>query len=147
MSATKSIRRTTVNLTQATERQVKALTAQGFGTFTDVVRIAIDRMYRTETRKQETAMDEIKSIEIVVTEDALFGNATPADEYNVKASIEAYCTDLANHLYDKYPRARIEVEAGVLDSVRVNGQSDHVEVNVVKELSDRVWNAETWLVH
>ena len=97
--------------------------------------------------RQETAMDEIKSIEIVVTEDALFGNATPADEYNVKASIEAYCTDLANHLYDKYPRARIEVEAGVLDSVRVNGQSDHVEVNVVKELSDRVWNAETWLVH
>ena len=97
--------------------------------------------------RQETEMDEIKSIEIVVTEDALFGNATPADEYNVKASIEAYCTDPANHLYDKYPRARIEVEAGVLDSVRVNGQSDHVEVNVVKELSDRVWNAETWLVH
>ena len=97
--------------------------------------------------RQETEMDEIKSIEIVVTEDALFGNATPAEEYNVKASIEAYCTDLANHLYDKYPRARIEVEAGVLDSVRVNGQSDHVEVNVVKELSDRVWNAETWLVH
>lgn len=97
--------------------------------------------------RQETAMDEIKSIEIVVTEDALFGNATPAEEYNVKASIEAYCTDLANHLYDKYPQARIEVEAGVLDSVRVNGQSDHVEVDVVKELSDRVWNAETWLVH
>lgn len=96
--------------------------------------------------RQETEMDEIKSIEIVVTEDALFGNATPAEEYNVKASIEAYCTDLANHLYDKYPRARIEVEAGVLDSVRVNGQSDHVEVDVVKELSDRVWNAETWLV-
>ena len=97
--------------------------------------------------RQETAMDEIKSIEIVVTEDALFGNATPAEEYNVKASIEAYCTDLANHLYDKYPQARIEVEAGALDSVKVNGQSDHVEVNVVKELSDRVWNVETWLVH
>jgi len=97
--------------------------------------------------RQETAMDEIKSIEIVVTEDALFGNATPADEYNVKASIEAYCTDLANYLYDKYPQARIEVKAGVLDSLKVNGQSDHVEVNVVKELSDRVWNAETWLVH
>ena len=97
--------------------------------------------------RQETAMDEIKSIEIVVTEDALFGNATPAEEYNVKASIEAYCTDLVNHLYDKYPQARIEVKAGVLDSLKVNGQSDHVEVNVVKELSDRVWNAETWLVH
>ncbi len=100
----------------------------------------------TISRQEAREMDEIKSIEIVVTEDALFGNATPAEEYNVKASIEAYCTDLANHLYDKYPRARIEVEAGVLDSVRVNGQSDHVEVDVVKELSDRVWNAETWLV-
>jgi len=46
-------RQTSIQLTEATDRQVKALTEQGFGTFTDVVRIAIDRMYRTETRKQE----------------------------------------------------------------------------------------------
>lgn len=53
-------RQTSVQVTEATDRQVKALTAQGFGTFTDVVRIAIDRMYRTETRKQEAReMDKL----------------------------------------------------------------------------------------
>lgn len=62
MSATKGIRRTTVNLTQATERQIEALKAQGFGTFTDVVRIAIDRMYRTETRKQEAREMDMRQL-------------------------------------------------------------------------------------
>lgn len=39
-------RQTSLQLTEATERQVAAL--RSFGTFTDVNRIAIDRMYRDE---------------------------------------------------------------------------------------------------
>ena len=61
-------RQTSIQLTEATDRQVKALTEQGFGTFTDVVRIAIDRMYRTETRKQEAEMDE-KMAYVVIVDD------------------------------------------------------------------------------
>lgn len=38
-------RQTSIQLTEATERQANALRARGFGTFTDVVRISIDRMY------------------------------------------------------------------------------------------------------
>lgn len=40
------MRRTTVNITEATERQVAAL--KSFGAFTEITRIAIDRLYRDE---------------------------------------------------------------------------------------------------
>jgi hypothetical protein len=38
-------RQTSLQLTEATERQVEYLKQQGFGTFTDINRVAIDRMY------------------------------------------------------------------------------------------------------
>lgn len=41
-------RQTSVNITPATDEQVAALSAKGYGTFTDIVRIAIDRMAREE---------------------------------------------------------------------------------------------------
>lgn len=41
-------RQTSIQLTKATERQAKDLTAAGFGTFTDIVRIAIDRLHQQE---------------------------------------------------------------------------------------------------
>lgn len=41
-------RQTSVQLTEATERQVDALKAQGYGTLTDIIRIAIDRMWTSE---------------------------------------------------------------------------------------------------
>lgn len=43
-------RQTSMQLTEATERQIEALKAQGFGNFTDIVRIAVDRMYQQEVR-------------------------------------------------------------------------------------------------
>ena len=43
-------RQTSVQLTESTERQAAALKAAGFGTLTDIIRIAIDRMYLQETR-------------------------------------------------------------------------------------------------
>jgi len=41
-------RQTSIQITEAQQAQVEALKAKGFGTFTDIVRIAIDRMYRDE---------------------------------------------------------------------------------------------------
>lgn len=41
-------RQTSIQLTEATERQAAYLQSLGFGTFTDVVRIAIDRIAQTE---------------------------------------------------------------------------------------------------
>jgi hypothetical protein len=44
------MRRTTINLTESTERQVKTL--RHYGTFTEIARIAIDRMYTQEIADQ-----------------------------------------------------------------------------------------------
>lgn len=41
-------RQTSIQLTDATDSQVEQLQKRGFGTFTDIVRIAIDRMHRQE---------------------------------------------------------------------------------------------------
>jgi len=45
---TKMVRQTSINLTEATETQVDTLKSLGFGTFTDIVRVAVDRMARQE---------------------------------------------------------------------------------------------------
>jgi hypothetical protein len=42
------MRRTTINITKATDRQISYLQAKGFGSFTEVCRLAIDRMYQQE---------------------------------------------------------------------------------------------------
>lgn len=42
-----------MQLTEAQIRQIEALTAAGFGNRSDVVRIAVDRMYREETRTMQ----------------------------------------------------------------------------------------------
>lgn len=47
-------RQTSIQLTEATERQVRALTARGFGTFTDIVRTAVDRMHTQEAHVMDT---------------------------------------------------------------------------------------------
>lgn len=43
-------RQTSVQLTEATERQAAELKAAGYGTLTDIIRTAIDRMHQQETR-------------------------------------------------------------------------------------------------
>ena len=42
------VRQTSVQITEATGSQVDGLKARGFGSFTDIVRVAIDRMYMAE---------------------------------------------------------------------------------------------------
>lgn len=51
-------RQTSLQMTPATDRQVEALQKLGFGTFTDIVRIAIDRMYREEAKMQKVEWNE-----------------------------------------------------------------------------------------
>lgn len=41
-------RQTSVQITEATDRQVEALKLAGFGSLTDIIRLAIDRMHRDE---------------------------------------------------------------------------------------------------
>lgn len=46
-------RQTSIQLTEATERQLDALKAQGYGTTTDIIRLAIDRMWTAESFAHE----------------------------------------------------------------------------------------------
>jgi hypothetical protein len=41
-------RQTSIRLSELTDRQIEALTTQGFGSFSDIIRIAIDRMHQQE---------------------------------------------------------------------------------------------------
>ena len=53
-------RQTSVQITEATDAQVEYLKAKGFGTFTDIQRIAIDRMAQQEghtTMTTQTGFD------------------------------------------------------------------------------------------
>lgn len=51
-------RQTSINLSEATEAQVMALTEKGFGTFTNIVRTAIDRMYQAENGHRHLSIPE-----------------------------------------------------------------------------------------
>lgn len=75
------VRQTSVNLTKSTERQVEELKSAGFGGFTDIVRLAIDRLHTSEIgggsmdlyfytneRKLQAALRRRKQFGYVVTE-------------------------------------------------------------------------------
>jgi hypothetical protein len=75
-------RQTSIQLTGATERQAEALKAQGFGTFTDIVRLAIDRMYQQEVANMShhyLTGEEISGADVVKLPDGTLGIViTPA---------------------------------------------------------------------
>lgn len=52
------MRRTTINLTEATDRQIEYLKECGYGSFTQIVRLAVDRMYRKEMEMERIAKKE-----------------------------------------------------------------------------------------
>lgn len=52
-----------MNLTEATDRQIEYLEKRGFGSFTQIVRTAIDRMYREE-RNNMMPQDLIRNLEL-----------------------------------------------------------------------------------
>ncbi len=58
-------RQTSFQLTPATEAQLDALKTQGFGTTTDIIRIAIDRMFQQECPPDwKRAVDKMREAKI-----------------------------------------------------------------------------------
>lgn len=66
-------RQTSIQLIEATERQVEVLKSLGFGTFTDIVRVAVDRMYREES----DMIGQITATHTYVIEDTLDETGSP----------------------------------------------------------------------
>jgi hypothetical protein len=55
-------RQISLQLTEASERQIAFLKEQGFGTTTDIIRIALDRMYQSESKNTEAPRSEIAQL-------------------------------------------------------------------------------------
>lgn len=91
-------------------------------------------------------MTAITNIDVVFSEDALFGDVT-GEDVDRPASVAAYRASLINYIYDAYPQAEIVVTAGITDSVTVNGASDHAEIDAIKSLMDACWNGDDWLTY
>jgi len=69
---------TSIQLTKAQQAQIKALKAAGFGSFTDIVRLAVDRMYQmhqTEISKGGNDMDAELMVKVLIrdSDDILAG--------------------------------------------------------------------------
>lgn len=81
-------RQTSIQLTEATERQIAALKVQGYGSTTDIIRVAIDRMYQGEIMQesvlaQRAGISATDSAGVVVEKvrnytELLLSNETPA---------------------------------------------------------------------
>lgn len=59
---------TSIQLTKAQQAQIKALKAAGFGSFTDIVRLAVDRMYQTEIFKGGNDMDAELMVKVLISD-------------------------------------------------------------------------------
>ena len=96
-------RQTSIQLTEATERQAAALKGAGFGSLTDIIRISIDRMYREETRTMGAT---------TITQ--IWQHKTSGDRFAVKV----YDGDNPRELWGPLTSDQVQE---VIDTVRANG--------------------------
>lgn len=94
-------RQTSVQLTEATERQAAELKAAGYGNLTDVIRTAIDRMHREEKRTMELsnsektnamqiAQDVIENGRVLMTQRGTFNKESLKVEVSFEAGERGY---------------------------------------------------------
>jgi len=129
-------RQTSVQITDATDRQVNWLQSAGFGTFTDIVRLAVDRMYNQEVR-------DMNYIEIVVSEDSLFGGWIDMGHYDVEASLDAYVHDLDKKLREEFD-AHVDVSHGDMDKTTVETDDD-ADRAFVDHIQAEIYETYTWV--
>lgn len=123
-----------MQLTEATQRQVRVLTARGFGNRTDIVRIAVDRMYREENKIH---------IRIEHSEAALWGTTDPNEEgYDERESLETFENILDGMLTEAYPDAEIEIVRSINDRVLFNGYIDHDEIPWINQIIEKAFNSD-----
>ena len=84
-------RQTSVQLTEATERQAAELKALGFGSMTDIIRTAIDRMYQQERRTMNTKQiqERIETLTVRMDAAARKSSADPVIQRRLDEEIDA----------------------------------------------------------
>lgn len=142
------IRRTTVNLTQATDRQVEALQEAGFGSFTEIVRIAIDRMYRDELHALEGKLHQVARVAVEYSEDGLFG-AEGSEGYDPPASFARFEELLDAAISRQYPDAEISIRNGIGDwhqALDAQGLEINTETEILGGIIYAVHSDDEWLI-
>jgi hypothetical protein len=146
-------RQTSVQITEATERQVELLKQYGFGSFTDIVRIAIDRMYRDELEALEGKLPDnpVAYIEIEYSEDGMFGGSDgePRDGYDLRASYDKFEELLTAQLRAEFPQAEISIHNGIGDWHRAkdeDGMELDWESQQVGQTIYDVWGNWEWAI-
>ena len=126
-------RQTSVQLTESTQRQVAALTDLGFGNFTDIARIAIDRMYR-----QEIAMQAYTITKIDTTPEIDPYHAATSGETKTVLRISPAAREIS--LYQDYDDGASPSDEwhGIVVAAAVTGHPDAAEARQVLTDSDDV---------
>ncbi len=99
-------RQTSFQITEATERQINALKTQGYGTATDIIRIAIDRMWRQETFQDRTPAQ------------------TGIQVWQHRTSGERYLVLLGNGVEGAVPIAQRDQEAQIISAMMPDWEWD-----------------------
>jgi len=106
-------RQTSLQLTEATERQVEALKLQGFGTLTDVVRIAVDRMYQKECNMSGYNVVGISAEFSNGSFEEWANHHEEQDAADIERWSEAYYNQVRDELSEMFPYAKdIDVYEG-----------------------------------
>ncbi|MHC4648973.1 MAG: hypothetical protein ACYTBJ_26260 [Planctomycetota bacterium] len=127
-----------IRASERLQHQLAALTTGG-ATVTEVVTIAVDRMYREETAK-------VKHIKIEHSESALWGATDPVEDgYDESESLKTFEAILDGYLTEAYPGAEIEIVKSINDRIFVDGDYDHKEIPWINQIVEKAWNAD-WLV-
>jgi len=106
-------RQTSVQLLESTERQTAELKAAGFGTLTDIIRIAIDRMYRQEI---PTVSDTPKYF--------IPGNSTAALMLNRSGDIGVIVGDYGDTYSVEFPDSAEEEQWSYADGYTANTRKE-----------------------
>ena len=99
-------RQTSVQLTEATERQLEALKTQSYGTTTDIIRVAIDRMWRQETFQDRTPAQ------------------TGIQVWQHRTSDERYLVMLDNNVKNAVPIAQRDQDAQIISAMMPDWEWD-----------------------
>ena len=92
-------RQTSVQIIEVTERQVADLTAHGYGSFTDIVRVAIDRLHR------DAGIAAVDGHSVIVHNRQVYGNTARIESL-------AGCAGITINGAEYVPMAGYEIVAG-----------------------------------
>lgn len=99
-------KQTSFQATEATQTQLAALRQAGYGTTTDIIRIAIDRMHREEKETMSTSQRPTH-LYLDTSDDAMFGSETPPE--NADDLRKTFVVMVEQEIAELWPELDVEI--------------------------------------